>query len=119
MSNPNPKINFRFPKIDTPEGEEFQDRCIEKRMQKQIIKQWLRDEVSKWSTEQIQEYINNPENPFIRRNFLETVVMSKKTKDQFTLLEHLEGKPKQEIETTLNTPNPITLEMYGDAPIEE
>lgn len=113
MSNPHP--SFRFPKIDTEEGRDFHDKVADARMRQTVLRQWLRDEVSNWSDEQIQDYINDETKPFIRRNFLKVVVTSTKEKTQMELMSQLDGKPKQEIETTLSTATPISLEMFGDA----
>ena len=113
MSNPNP--SFRFPKTDTEEGRDFQDKAIDAKMRQTVLRQWLRDEVSNWSDQEIQDYINDETKPFIRRNFLSTVVKSKKDSTQIKLMEQLDGKAKQEIETTLSTATPISLEMFGDS----
>lgn len=118
MANPNPKC--RFPKLGTPEGDAWQDKCIETRMRNTVLRQWLREEVSNWSEDEVQAYIADKSNPALRRNFLDIVFNSKKEKTQLQLMEQLDGKPKQEIETTLNTATPISLEVYGDpAPRED
>ena len=113
MSNPNP--SFRFPKTDTEEGRDFQDKAIDAKMRQTVLRQWLRDEVSTWSNEEVQAYIADETKPAIRRNFLEIVFNSKKEKTQLQLMEQLDGKPKQEIETSISTATPISLEMFGDS----
>ena len=117
MSNPNP--SFRFPKTDTEEGRDFQDKAIDAKMRQTVLRQWLRDEVSNWSDQEIQDYINDESKPFIRRNFLKVVVTSTKDKTQMELMSQLDGKPKQEIETTVSTATPISLEMFGDSSSKE
>lgn len=117
MSNPHP--TFRFPKSDTEEGRDFHDKRADTRMRNTVLRQWLRDEVSNWSDEEVQAYIADETKPAIRRNFLEIVFNSKKEKTQLQLMEQLDGKPKQEIETTLSTATPISLEMFGDSAPKE
>lgn len=117
MSNPHP--TFRFPKSDTEEGRDFQDKAIDAKMRNTVLRQWLRDEVSNWSDDEVQAYIADETKPAIRRNFLEIVFNSKKEKTQLQLMEQLDGKPKQEIETTLSTATPISLEMFGDSAPKE
>ena len=117
MSNPNP--SFRFPKTDTEEGRDFQDKAIDAKMRQTVLRQWLRDEVSTWSNEEVQAYIADETKPAIRRNFLEIVFNSKKEKTQLQLMEQLDGKPKIEVEQTIATQTPISLEIFGDgAPTE-
>ena len=94
MSNPHP--SFRIPKADTEEGRDFHDKRVDTRMRNTVLRQWA-----------------------IRRNFLEIVFNSKKEKTQLQLMEQLDGKPKQEIETTLSTATPISLEMFGDSAPKE
>lgn len=117
MSNPHP--SFRIPKADTEEGRDFHDKRVDTRMRNTVLRQWLRDEVSNWSNEEVQAYIADETKPAIRRNFLEIVFNSKKEKTQLQLMEQLDGKPKQEIETTLSTATPISLEMFGDSAPKE
>jgi hypothetical protein len=88
-------------------------------MRNTVLRQWLRDEVSNWSNEEVQAYIADETKPAIRRNFLEIVFNSRKEKTQLQLMEQLDGKPKQEIETTLSTATPISLEMFGDSAPKE
>ena len=114
MSNHN-RPTTAFPTLDTEEGRNFQDKLVDARMRQTVLRQWLRDEVSNWSDQEIQDYINDETKPFIRRNFLSTVVKSKKDSTQIKLMEQLDGKAKQEIETTLSTATPISLEMFGDS----
>lgn len=118
MSNHNRPTNA-FPKADTEEGRNYQDKLVDAQMRQTVLRQWLRDEVSAWSDEEIQAYINDETKPFIRRNFLSTVVKSKKDSTQIKLMEQLDGKAKQEIETTLSTATPISLEMFGDSSSKE
>ena len=108
-----------FPKADTPEGRDYQDKLVDAQMRQTVLRQWLRDEVSGWSDQEIQDYINDETKPFIRRNFLKVVVTSIKDKTQMELMSQLDGKPKQEIETTLSTATPISLEMFGDSAPKE
>lgn len=118
MSNHN-RPTTAFPTLDTEEGRNFQDKLIDARMRQTVLRQWLRDEVSGWSDQEIQDYINDETKPFIRRNFLKVVVTSTKDKTQMELMSQLDGKPKQEIETTLSTATPISLEMFGDSAPKE
>lgn len=113
MSNHN-RPTTAFPTLDTEEGRNFQDKLVDARMRQTVLRQWLRDEVSTWSKEQIQAYIDDETKPAIRRNFLEIVVNSKKEKTQMELMSQLDGKPKQEIETSISTATPISLEIFGD-----
>ena len=113
MSNPNP--SFRFPKTDTEEGRDFQDKAIDAKMRQTVLRQWLRDEVSNWSDQEIQDYINDESKPFIRRNFLKVVVTSTKDKTQMELMSQLDGKPKIEVEQKIATQTPISLEIFGDS----
>ena len=109
-----------FPTLDTEEGRNFQDKAADTRMRNTVLRQWLRDEVSTWSNEEVQAYIADETKPAIRRNFLEIVFNSKKEKTQLQLMEQLDGKPKQEIETSISTATPISLEIFGDgAPKED
>ena len=117
MSNPNP--SFRFPKTDTEEGRDFQDKAIDAKMRQTVLRQWLRDEVSTWSDDEVQAYIADPTKPAIRRNFLEIVFNSKKEKTQLQLMEQLDGKPKIEVEQTIATQTPISLEIFGDGAAKE
>ena len=117
MSNPNP--SFRFPKTDTEEGRDFQDKAIDAKMRQTVLRQWLRDEVSTWSNEEVQAYIADETKPAIRRNFLEIVFNSKKEKTQLQLMEQLDGKPKIEVEQTIATQTPISLEIFGDGAAKE
>lgn len=115
MSNPNP--SFRFPKTDTEEGRDFQDKAIDAKMRQTVLRQWLRDEVSNWSDQEIQDYINDESKPFIRRNFLKVVVTSTKEKTQMELMSQLDGKPKIEVEQSITTQTPISLEIFGESPV--
>lgn len=115
MSNPKP--SFRFPKTDTEEGRDFQDKAIDAKMRQTVLRQWLRDEVSNWSDQEIQDYINDESKPFIRRNFLKVVVTSTKDKTQMELMSQLDGKPKIEVEQTITTQTPISLEIFGESPV--
>ena len=101
-----------FPKADTPEGRDYQDKLVDAQMRQTVLRQWLRDEVSGWSDQEIQDYINDETKPFIRRNFLKVVVTSTKDKTQMELMSQLDGKPKQEIETTLSTATPISGKRF-------
>ena len=114
MSNHN-RPTTAFPTLDTEEGRNFQDKLVDARMRQTVLRQWLRDEVSTWSNEEVQAYIADETKPAIRRNFLEIVFNSKKEKTQLQLMEQLDGKPKQEIETSISTATPISLEMFGDS----
>ena len=115
MSQGNPHPSFRFPNLDTEEGRNFQDKAADTRMRNTVLRQWLRDEVSTWSNEEVQAYIADETKPAIRRNFLEIVFNSKKEKTQLQLMEQLDGKPKIEVETSITPTQPISLEIFGDS----
>lgn len=116
MSNHN-RPTTAFPTLDTEEGRNFQDKLVDARMRQTVLRQWLRDEVSNWSDQEIQDYINDESKPFIRRNFLKVVVTSTKDKTQMELMSQLDGKPKIEVEQTISTQTPISLEIFGETPV--
>ena len=116
MSNHN-RPTTAFPTLDTEEGRNFQDKLVDARMRQTVLRQWLRDEVSNWSDQEIQDYINDESKPFIRRNFLKVVVTSTKDKTQMELMSQLDGKPKIEVEQTIATQTPISLEIFGESPV--
>lgn len=107
-----------FPKADTPEGRDYQDKLVDAQMRQTVLRQWLRDEVSNWSDQEIQAYIDDETKPAIRRNFLRVVVKTEKERYQLQLMEQLDGKARQEIEHSLATPVPVQLEMFGESPKE-